>query len=98
MTGEERNLIRKENTLFEMRNQGYLTEEEYQEALAQELDFKHGIAPEDEWIYCENEGCDYQGTVSTLTKEGSSYYCPECDILLESFYDEEACTTIRILG
>ena len=34
----------KENTLWEMRNQGYLTEEEYQEALAQELVFKNHAA------------------------------------------------------
>ena len=79
MTGEERNNIRKENTLWAMRNQGYLTEEEYQEALAQELKFKNGIAPSDVWIYCENDGCDYQGTVKTLTKKKSNYYCPKCE-------------------
>jgi hypothetical protein len=57
-----------------MRNQGYLTEEAYQEALAQELTFKSGIAPEDAWVYCDSETCDYQGTVSTLTKKKSNYY------------------------
>ena len=78
MTGAERNHIRKENTLWAMRNQGYLTEEEYQEALAQELVFKSGIDQEDRWVYCENEECGYQGTVKTLKKDGSRYDCPSC--------------------
>ena len=78
MTGAERNRIRQVNTLWEMRNQGYLTEEEYQEALAQEMVFKSGIADEDRMAYCENEGCGYQGIVSTLTVDGDKYYCPEC--------------------
>ena len=78
MTGEERNRIRQVNTLWEMRNQGYLTEEEYQEALAQEMVFKSGIADEDRMAYCENEDCGYQGIVSTLTIENEKYYCPQC--------------------
>lgn len=83
MTGKERNHIRKENTLWEMRNQGYLTEEEYQEALAQELVFKKGIDAQDEWVRCEKDGCDYQGIVKTLKKEGGSYYCPSCDTKIQ---------------
>lgn len=79
MTGQERNHIRKENTLWSMRNQGYLTEEEYQEALDQELVFKSGIAPEDTWVYCADESCDYQGTVKSLNSKGSNYYCPNCN-------------------
>lgn len=78
MTGEERNRIRQVNTLWEMRNQGYLTEEEYQEALAQEMVFKSGIADEDRMAYCDNEECGYQGIVSTLTVEDEKYYCPDC--------------------
>lgn len=79
MTGVERNHIRKENTLWMMRNEGYLTEEEYQEALSQELVFKSGIAPEDTWVYCDNESCDYQGIVKNLTQNKSKYYCPKCE-------------------
>ena len=78
MTGQERNHIRKENTLWEMRNQGYLSEDEYQAALAQELEFKSGIAQKDRWVYCETKDCDYQGTVSSLKKEGARYDCPTC--------------------
>lgn len=79
MSGKERNHIRKENTLWTMRNQGYLTEEEYQAALAQELVFKSGIADEDRWAICGNEECDYQGTVKTLKTENDHYYCPVCE-------------------
>jgi penicillin-binding protein 1A len=92
MTGAERNHIRKENTLWEMRNQGYLTEDEYQEALTQELVFKSGIAPEDTWVYCDNENCDYQGIVKTLTKNKSKYYCPECET--EILVGENASKTV----
>ena len=78
-TGVERNHIRKENTLWMMRNEGYLTEDEYQEALAQELVFKSGIADEDRLAYCENEACGYEGVVKTLKVEGEKYYCPKCN-------------------
>lgn len=50
-----------------------------------------------ERIICQNDfdasdvyGEEVEGIISY-------YHCPECDILLEAFYDEEACTTIRIL-
>lgn len=78
LDGKQRNNIRKENTLWTMRNQGYLTEEEYQEALAQELVFKKGIAPEDRIISCVNENCDYRGKVSTYEQKDELYYCPKC--------------------
>ena len=79
MTGVERNNIRKENTLWMMRNEGYLTEEDYQAALAQEIDFKSGIAAGDRMAYCENDECDYKGVVSTLKFEDEKYFCPVCD-------------------
>ena len=79
LSGVERNNIRKENTLWMMRNEGYLTEEEYQAALAQELVFKSGIAAEDRMAYCENDECDYQGLVGTLILLGEKYFCPECE-------------------
>ncbi len=79
MSGKERNHIRKENTLWSMRNQGFLTEEEYQAALAQELVFKSGIAHEDSWAVCENPDCGYEGTVKTLNHTDDKYTCPECE-------------------
>ncbi len=78
MSGQERNRIRQVNTLWEMRNQGYLTEDEYQAALAQEMVFKSGIAIEDRLSYCDTKGCGFYGTLSTLTHEDDTYYCPEC--------------------
>lgn len=78
-TGKDRNRIRQINTLWEMRNQGYLTEEEYQEALIQadNMVFKSGIDEEDRWVLCENsvsgETCGYEGTVKTLSV---GYRCP----------------------
>ena len=77
--GADRNNIRKTNTLWSMRNQGYLSEEDYQAALAQELVYKSEIAEEDRLLHCANESCDYYGTVSTFTAEDSDLYiCPAC--------------------
>ena len=76
--GKDRNRIRQVNTLYEMRNQGYLTEEAYQEALAQEMVFKSGIADEDRLVDCGSESCDYSGIVKTFTTEDGQYICPEC--------------------
>lgn len=78
LSGVERNHIRKENTLWMMRNEGYLTEEAYQEALAQELVFKSGIAAEDRLALCENDQCGYKGIVGSLKFEDEKYFCPEC--------------------
>lgn len=75
----EHNQTRKENTLWMMRNEGYLTEEEYQEALAQEIVLKKGIDPQDKLASCPSEECDYRGTVSTYElREDGFYYCPKC--------------------
>ena len=75
----EHNQTRKENTLWMMRNEGYLTEEEYQEALAQEIVLKKGIDPEDKLASCPSEECDYRNTVSTYElREDGLYYCPKC--------------------
>ena len=79
--GAQRNRYRQMNVLSEMLNQGYLTQEEYDEAVAQEMVFKSGIAPEDKWAVCENTRCGYQGTVSTFNTQDGVYYCPECGTL-----------------
>jgi len=82
MDGRERNHIRKENTLWTMRNQGYLTEEAYQEALAQELVFKRGIDPADKIIRCMNEDCGYRDRTAAFTVKDEKIYCPVCEELI----------------
>ena len=79
--GAGRNRYRQLNVLSEMRSQGYLTQEEYDEAVSQEMVFKEGIAPEDRWTVCENEQCGYAGTRSNFSGEGNSWYCPLCGSL-----------------
>ena len=76
--GAGRNRCRQLTVLSEMYNQGYLTEDEYEEAVAQEMVFKEGIADQDRWAVCENEECAYQGTVATFRNEGGNHYCPNC--------------------
>ena len=76
--GAERNRYRQLNVLSEMHNQGYLTDEEYQEAVDQEIVFKEGIAEGDRWTVCENDECGYEGTRSNFTGEGETWYCPVC--------------------
>ncbi len=78
LTGLEENRIRQVNTLYEMRNQGWLTEEEYWEAYNQELVFKRGIDDDDEYVDCKNEECGYHGHRSTYLLEDGVYYCPQC--------------------
>ncbi len=74
------NKIRRENTLWTMRNYGYLTEEEYQAALeeSENMVFKSGIAFVDRYSNCPNEECGYRGHNDTYVVEDSVYYCPEC--------------------
>ena len=74
--GAGRNRYRQLNVLSEMRNQGYLTDAEYEEAVAQEMVFKEGIDNADRWAVCEQ--CGYQGTVGTFANEADNYYCPQC--------------------
>ena len=76
--GAGRNRYRQLNVLSEMLNQGYLTPEEYEEAVNQEMVFKEGIADEDRWAVCENSACGYEGVRSTFVGEGNNYYCPQC--------------------
>ncbi|MBO5317005.1 MAG: transglycosylase domain-containing protein, partial [Oscillospiraceae bacterium] len=76
--GKERNRYRMMLVLDEMLSQGYITQEEYTEAVAQELVLKNGIAPEDRWIVCGNENCDYQGLAATYKASGENLICPKC--------------------
>ena len=74
----ENNEKRKEDILWAMNNYGWLTDEEYEEALAQELVLKNGIDLPDSMAYCKNKSCNYKGIVSTLTFAEEKYYCPSC--------------------
>ncbi len=76
--GAGRNRYRQLNVLSEMLDQGYLTQEEYDAAVAQEMVFKEGIADEDRWMVCENTSCGYEGIRSTFNGEGNTCYCPIC--------------------
>ena len=77
--GAGRNRYRQLNVLSEMHNQGYLTDEEYQEAVNQEMVFKEGIADADRWTVCDNWECGYAGVRSTFAGgEGDTCYCPVC--------------------
>ena len=79
--GAGRNRYRQLNVLSEMRSQGYLTDEEYQEAVDQEMVFKEGIADVDRWTVCENPDCGYENIRYYFSGEGSAYYCPVCGSL-----------------
>ena len=79
--GAGRNRYRQLNVLSEMHNQGFLTDEEYEQAVSQEMVFKEGIADIDRWTVCENESCGYENTRFHFTGEGTTYYCPVCGSL-----------------
>ena len=78
MTGTERNRKRQLVVLEEMYGQKHITKAQYEEAVAQEMVFKDGIAFEDTVVSCPAEGCDYRNTVATLTAAEGKYYCPQC--------------------
>ena len=76
--GQQRNRIRQLNVLDQMLEQKLITQSEYDEAVAQELVFKEGIAPEDVWESCDNVLCGYEGTVGTFDSSETGYFCPVC--------------------
>ena len=78
LNGLQWNNVRKEFTLGEMLDQGWISQEKYDEAMAQELVFKVGISEEDKLHQCPNEACGYKGLLSSLLKDGDSYICPQC--------------------
>ena len=82
LTGMERNKRRREDTLYMMREYGWLTDEEYQQALidSENLTLKRGIDEEDRNADCINEDCGYHGKVGTFIKdEEGNFYCPVCN-------------------
>ncbi|MBQ8797794.1 MAG: transglycosylase domain-containing protein [Oscillospiraceae bacterium] len=79
MNGKQRNRHRQMLVLGQMLVQGYITQEEYDAAVAQEMVFKSGVAEEDKWTICSNEECGYKGVRSTFKKEDDNVYCPKCN-------------------
>lgn len=75
--GMERNRHRQLLVLGEMLSQGYITQEEYDEAVAQELVLKSGVDVKDQWTVCSNEQCGFQAVRSTFGEDGA-LKCPEC--------------------
>lgn len=78
MNGMQRNRHRQLLVLGEMLSQGYITQAEYDEAVAQELVLKSEIPKDERWIECSKEGCGYEGVRKSYTVSGDSIKCPEC--------------------
>ncbi|MBE6958556.1 MAG: hypothetical protein E7447_05340 [Ruminococcaceae bacterium] len=82
LTGMERNKRRREDTIFMMHEYGWLTDEEYEQALidSANLTLKRGLDDEDRYGDCIYEDCAYHGKLGTfITKEDGKIYCPVCD-------------------
>ena len=76
---KENNEERTDKILWDMYEQGYLTEKEYNVEKNRDLVLKFGIDFEDKMVRCENESCLYKDTVSTLDVGADGlYYCPSC--------------------
>lgn len=75
----DNNKKRKEDVLWAMREYGWLNDEEYASAIAQELVLKTGVDDADRLATCDNENCGYRGLVSTYRAANGAYYCPKCD-------------------
>lgn len=81
LNGMERNKRRREDTLYMMREYGWLTEEEYAQAItdSENLTLKRGIDEADRYADCPTEGCGYHGKIGTyLEAEDDRHICPQC--------------------
>ena len=76
--GMGRNKYRQELVLGAMLEYEWITQEEYDEAMAQELVLKSGIDPEDIMTTCNNPDCSYEDILSTYYEDGGDYICPAC--------------------
>ena len=87
-TRPQNNRKRQENVLWAMKDQGWITEEEYREALDQEMVFTKG--DETKQIFtCGNDECGFKGEAKDFDRDRSDlgekfgpgeniYYCPQC--------------------
>ena len=87
MNGSQRNRHRQLLVLGELLSQGYITQDEYDEAVNQELVLKKEIAEEDRWIECSNEECGYEGIRKTYVVDGKNIKCPECGTIPQEIND-----------
>ena len=81
LTGAERNKRRREDTMYMMREYGWLTDEEYQQALvdSENLTLKRGLDEADRYGDCINEDCGYHGKLGTFIQKDNVTYCPQCN-------------------
>ena len=87
MNGMQRNRHRQMLVLGELLGQGYISQEEYDEAVAQELVLKNTIAKEDRWVVCSNADCGYEGVRKTYAADGDKIKCPQCGTVPEEVND-----------
>lgn len=74
----EANRERQHLVLSQMLEQGWITREKYDEAIAQELVLKYGVDFEDSLTTCTNEECGAKTLVRDLVTEEDRYFCPVC--------------------
>ena len=79
--GRDRNRYRQELVLGQMLEHGFISEEEYDEAMAQEIVLKNGIDAEDRLSRCLQ--CGFKDTASTFNASEGKYYCPDCGAQVE---------------
>lgn len=78
----ENNKERKEDVLWTMKEYGYLSQEEYDAAIAQELVLKSGIDDEDRLIQCPNQDCAHKDVRKNFVQaENGNFHCPVCNTL-----------------
>ncbi len=78
MNGRERNKYRQTLVLQAMLDYEWITQAEFDEAMAQELVLKSRIAEEDTMTYCSNPDCGHKDIRSSFTLRDGVYYCPVC--------------------
>ncbi len=78
MDGMQRNRYRQMLVLGAMLEYEMITQEEYDEAVAQEIVLKNGIDDKDRLAKCPNTECGYKNTVANFTPTETAYYCPVC--------------------
>ncbi len=81
-TGAERNRERQVIVLKEMCNQGWITKEAYDEAIAYEMVFESGITMDERLNTCPNESCGYRDVAANFVENEGTYYCPKCNTMV----------------
>ena len=84
-SGRDRNRERQLDVLEKMLDQGWITEEEYEEAVNQTMIFQSGTGTDTRVADCK--GCDFVGIVEDCNlEEDDKYHCPQCGL---EIYDIE---------